>query len=62
MPNAFVSGLFVYPVKSLRGIALGRSKVSLLGLEWDRHWMVIDESGRFRTQRQIPKWPRSEPL
>ena len=50
-----VASLFVYPVKSLRGIALGRSKVGLRGLEWDRHWMVIDENGRSRTQRQIAR-------
>ena len=50
-----VSGLFVYPVKSLRGIALERSAVGLRGLRHDRHWMVVNENGRFRTQRQIPK-------
>ena len=56
MPDApFVSGLFVYPVKSLRGIALERSPVGTRGLRYDRHWMIVDEKGRFRTQRQLPQ-------
>ncbi len=55
-----VSGLFVYPVKSLRGIALERTAVGLRGLQYDRHWMVVDENGRFRTQRQLPQMTQVE--
>ncbi len=50
-----VSGLFVYPVKSLRGYAVERSAVGPQGLRWDRRWMIVDEEGRFRTQRQIAR-------
>lgn len=50
-----VSGLFVYPVKSLRGVSLDRSEVGPRGLRYDRNWMVVDENGRFRTQRQIAR-------
>jgi len=53
-----VSGLFLYPVKSLRGIALERSEVGARGLRYDRNWMVVDENGHFRTQRQIAKMAR----
>lgn len=53
-----VSGLFVYPVKSLRGVALERSAVGARGLRYDRNWMIVDENGRFRTQRQIAKMAR----
>ncbi len=53
-----VSGLFLYPVKSLRGIALDRSTVGARGLRYDRNWMVVDENGQFRTQRQIAKMAR----
>jgi len=50
-----VSELCVYPVKSLGGIALAESDVLRRGLRWDRHWMVVDASGRFLTQRQLPR-------
>lgn len=53
-----VSGLFVYPVKSLRGISLDRAELGMKGLRWDRHWMIVDEKGRFRTQRQLPHMAR----
>ncbi|RYG22424.1 MOSC domain-containing protein, partial [bacterium] len=53
-----VSGLFVYPVKSLRGIALDQAELTMKGLRWDRHWMIVDENGKFRTQRQLPHMAR----
>jgi uncharacterized protein YcbX len=49
-----VTGLFRYPVKSLRGTALGRSTVEPIGLTGDRRWLVVDHQGRFQTIRQIP--------
>ena len=42
----------VYPVKSCRGIALTRARVERRGLANDRRWMVIDDAGRFVTQRE----------
>ncbi len=53
-----ISGLFVYPVKSLRGTALERSPVDPRGLRWDRHWMVVDENGRFYSQREVSRMAR----
>lgn len=50
-----LTGLVVYPVKSARGIALEEAVVTSHGLAHDREWMVIDESGRFVTQRQTPR-------
>lgn len=50
-----VSGLFIYPVKSLRGIALDTAEVGPRGLRYDRNWMIVDEEGKFRTQRQLPR-------
>jgi len=50
-----VSLLFVYPVKSLGGISLPQAKVTELGFEHDRHMMLIDEHGRFITQRERPQ-------
>ena len=50
-----LTGLVVYPVKSARGIALTQSLVTPHGLAHDREWMVVDEAGRFVTQRQTPR-------
>jgi uncharacterized protein len=50
-----VSGVFVYPVKSLGGISLPQSSLDARGLKYDRQWMVVDEDGNMVTQRQEPK-------
>ena len=50
-----LTGLVVYPVKSARGIALTEAMVTPHGLAHDREWMVVDEAGRFVTQRQTPR-------
>ena len=52
MSDLTLSGLFFYPVKSLRGIALERAPLDQRGIHFDRHWMVVDGAGRFLTQRQ----------
>ena len=45
----------VYPVKSLGGISLNEAEVTDCGLKYDRRWMLVDESGRFLTQRVLPQ-------
>ena len=50
-----VSGLYVYPIKSCAGVALDESLLVETGLEFDRAWMVVDEEGRFVTQRELPR-------
>lgn len=50
-----VQALHVYPVKSLRGIAVPAATVTDRGLEHDRRFMVVDEAGRFLTQRTLPR-------
>jgi uncharacterized protein len=52
--RAEVRGLFVYPLKSCKPIALHEAELSPQGLKFDRHWMVVTESGRAQTQRDIP--------
>ena len=47
-----VSQLFIYPIKSLGGIEVQSSHVGERGLQYDRRWMLIDEQGRFITQRE----------
>jgi uncharacterized protein len=56
-----VVGLFVYPVKSTRGIARSRLRVAATGFEWDRQWMATDLEGRFLTQRSHPQMARIVP-
>jgi uncharacterized protein len=53
--GAFLSGLYVYPIKSAGGIALESSEVDERGLRHDRRWMLVDETGCFMSQRQFPR-------
>lgn len=50
-----VSGLFVYPVKSLAGISLDSSRVDAMGLHYDRRWMLVSPDGLFLSQRKVPR-------
>src|SRR5688572_27762421 len=50
-----VSGLFIYPVKSLRGFSVSRAEIDALGFVGDRRFMVVDENGSFLTQRTLPR-------
>ncbi len=50
-----IASLHVYPVKSLRGIAVERAALVARGLDGDRRWMLVDDAGRFVTQRDLPR-------
>lgn len=50
-----LSGLFIYPVKGLRGFPVEAATVDDLGFVGDRRFMVIDDEGRFLTQRTLPR-------
>ena len=50
-----VAGLFVYPVKSLRGCAVPAVALDALGFAGDRRFLVVDEAGKFVTQRAQPR-------
>jgi uncharacterized protein YcbX len=56
-----IQGLYIYPLKSARGIALERSAIGPSGLAWDRHWMAVDARGGFLSQRVQPKLARIVP-
>jgi uncharacterized protein YcbX len=57
-----LEALFVYPVKSCRGLSLAASEVDRFGLRYDRAFMVVDaESGVFLTQRDEPRLARIAP-
>jgi len=49
-----LSEIWIYPVKSLGGIRLKEAVVEEKGLRYDRRWMVVDEAGKFITQRSHP--------
>jgi uncharacterized protein YcbX len=46
-----ITNLHVYPIKSAGGIALPEVKVTETGLQHDRMFMLIDENGKFISQR-----------
>lgn len=50
-----LTGIFIYPVKALRGFAVDSAEVDALGMVGDRRFLVVDETGRFLTQRTIPR-------
>lgn len=50
-----IAELWIYPVKSCAGIAVQQAHLSRHGLEWDRHWMVVEPNGEFLTQRSHPR-------
>ncbi len=51
----YLSQINIYPLKSARGLSLQTASLSPFGLENDRRWMVVDEKGRFLTQRRFPQ-------
>lgn len=53
-----VSGLFLYPVKGLQGVAVDEAVLEARGLAGDRRWMVADPAGRFLTRREVPLMAR----
>jgi len=50
-----VSELYIYPIKSLGGIALSSATLSDRGFQYDRRWMLVDENNCFFTQREFPE-------
>lgn len=50
-----LSEIWVYPVKSFGGISLQDAQVTDRGLELDRRWLLVDDDGRFLSQREYPE-------
>jgi len=53
-----ISEINIYPIKSLKGILLKESTVEERGFRFDRRWMLVDEGGKFLTQREFPVMAR----
>lgn len=47
-----IKHIFVYPVKSLGGLELGEAELCDTGLRYDRQYMIVDDDGKFLTQRE----------
>jgi hypothetical protein len=58
MNGMALSEIWIYPVKSLAGIRLQSANIFPKGLENDRRFMLVDEDGKFITQRVLPTLSR----
>ncbi|MGQ0815298.1 MAG: MOSC domain-containing protein [Gemmatimonadota bacterium] len=50
-----VTNLWIYPIKSCRGIAVEQFTLDDRGPELDRRWMLVNANGEFMTQRDYPR-------
>jgi len=53
--NFSVSKLLRYPIKSVAGEVLAQGSVMFEGFEYDRRWMIVDNVGKFISQRKHRK-------
>ena len=49
-----LESIHVYPVKSCAGTSPAHAVLAETGFDLDREWMVVDASGSFVTQRELP--------
>jgi uncharacterized protein YcbX len=47
-----IGQIYIYPIKSLGGIAVDTALVTDRGLEYDRRFLLVDANGLFLTQRE----------
>jgi hypothetical protein len=53
--TASIAALHCYPVKSARGLDLPVAQLTPRGIAYDRGWMLVNATGRFLTQRDLPR-------
>jgi uncharacterized protein YcbX len=53
-----LASIHIYPLKAGRAVDLPESRVEPWGLAGDRRWLLVDESGRFVSQREEPALAR----
>lgn len=56
-----VSDLYIYPVKSLSGIAITAATLTSRGFQNDRRLVLVDENNCFLTQRAVPAMALLQP-
>src|SRR5215831_14871119 len=59
-PSIEVTGIFIYPVKSLRGVRLQDAPLVDGRLIGDRTWLLVNGFGRFMHMRDYPQMARVE--
>ena len=57
-----VSALYIYPIKSCRGIEVRAFRLDDLGPQFDRRFMLVDAEGQCITQREEPRLALVTPL
>jgi uncharacterized protein len=56
LEQATISGLYYYPIKSCKGIAVDTAQVIETGILHDRELLIVDAAtNQFYTQRELPK-------
>lgn len=50
-----IEELYIYPIKSARAQGVKEMKITTEGPSGDRQWMLVDEAGKFLSQRTVPK-------
>lgn len=50
-----VTELWIYPIKSCRGISVSELEIDEFGPKYDRQWMIVDETNKFITLRNQSK-------
>jgi uncharacterized protein YcbX len=60
IPSIEVTGIFIYPVKSLRGVRLEDAPLVDGRLVGDRTWLLVNKFGRFMHMRDYPQMARVE--
>lgn len=61
MSTLKITDLWIYPIKSIAGIKLNKTKVERRGLQYDRRWVLADENGVFVHQRDYPEMALLQP-
>lgn len=57
-----ITSLTLYPVKSLAPVSTNEAYFDQMGPVGDREWMLVDENGKFVSQREIPQLCRVQPI
>lgn len=55
MQQPRVTELWIYPIKSCRGISVRHLEIDALGPKYDRQWMIVDSNNHFLTLRNCPQ-------
>lgn len=50
-----IDELWIYPVKSCKGIKVSQATITKFGFQYDREFMLVDINNKFTSQRSYPK-------